>query len=60
MAGDLLTTTEAARMLGVVRSTILRYVKTGKLQAITLPSRHTRIRREDVEKLLRSPSGGFE
>jgi excisionase family DNA binding protein len=55
MPGELLTTTEAAQLLGVVRSTVLRYVRTGKLPAISLPSGHTRIRREDVERLLQDP-----
>jgi excisionase family DNA binding protein len=53
MPGDLLTSTEAAKMLGVVRSTVLRYIRQGKLPAVVLPSGHTRIRREEVERLLR-------
>lgn len=54
MPGDLLTTTEAARLLGVDRSTVSRYVRLGKLPiAVRLPSGHARIRKADVERLLR-------
>lgn len=52
MPGDLLTTTEVARLLGVDRTTVARYVRQGKLPAIHLPSGHVRIRREDLERLL--------
>jgi 8-oxo-dGTP diphosphatase len=53
MPGDLLTTTEAARLLGVDRSTVSRYVRLGKLPiAVRLPSGHARIRKADVERLL--------
>lgn len=58
MPGDLLTSTEAARLLGVDRSTVARYVRQGKLPAIKLPSGHTRIRREDVNRLVRGEQLG--
>jgi 8-oxo-dGTP diphosphatase len=53
MPGDLLTTTEAAKLLGVDRSTVTRYVRLGKLPAVRLPSGHARIRRADVDRVLR-------
>jgi excisionase family DNA binding protein len=45
------TTGEAAEILGVSRSTIVRYVEAGILPARKLPGGHLRIRREDVERL---------
>jgi len=57
MPDELLTTTEAAKLLGVDRSTVARYVRQGKLPAIRLPSGHTRIRRADVDRLVRGESG---
>jgi excisionase family DNA binding protein len=53
MSGELLTPTEAAKMLRVSHSTITRYIRLGLLDAVKLPSGQYRIRREDVEKLLR-------
>jgi len=49
---DMLTTTQAASMLGVDRATVARWVRLGQLPAVRLPSGHIRIRRRDVEKLL--------
>ena len=48
----MLTTTQAASMLGVDRATVARWVRLGQLPAVRLPSGHIRIRRRDVEKLL--------
>ena len=53
MADELLTSSEAARMLRVSKATITRYVRLGQLPAIRLPSGHLRLRRRDIEKLLR-------
>jgi excisionase family DNA binding protein len=47
-----LTTGQAAELLGVHRSTLLRYVEEGRLPARRLPTGHYRVRREDLEKLL--------
>lgn len=49
---ELLTVGEAARLVGVSRSTIDRYVNEGKLVARRLPSGHRRIRRQDALALL--------
>ena len=51
---DLLTTTEAAKMLRVSRNTVARYVRLGQLPAVKLPGTRGRVRipREAVEKLL--------
>ena len=51
---DLLTTSQAAALLKVDRATIARWVRLGQLPAIRLPSGHWRIRRADVERLLRN------
>jgi excisionase family DNA binding protein len=48
-----LTASEAAKILGVSRSTIHRYVEAGILPARRLPSRVLRIRRAEVERLAR-------
>jgi excisionase family DNA binding protein len=53
MSGELLRVTQAAQMLAVDPSTVRRWVNLGILEAIRLPSGHMRIRREDVEKLLK-------
>jgi excisionase family DNA binding protein len=52
MSEELLTSTEAARLLRVSKSTIARYVRLGQLRAYRLPSGYLRFRREDVEALL--------
>lgn len=49
----LLTTAEAARKLTVSDETIRRWIADGKLPAITLPSGQYRIRKADVEAILR-------
>ena len=54
MPGELLSTGQAAKLLGVHRSTVLRYIEEGKLRAQVLPGGQHRVRREDVEALLRS------
>ncbi len=48
----LLTTSEVARICNVESETVLAWVKSGRLAAITLPGGHKRYRREDVEVLL--------
>lgn len=53
MADDLLTSAEVARMLRVSPATVARYVRLGQVRAIRLPSGQIRIRREEVERLLR-------
>lgn len=52
-APELLTTAEVAEMLRVSQSTVQRWVQLGQLDAIRLPSGGIRIRREDVDKLLK-------
>jgi excisionase family DNA binding protein len=49
----LLTTGEAGRELRVSDEAIRNWIAQGKLPAITLPSGQFRIRREDVEAILR-------
>ena len=53
MPDELLTTAEAAQMLRVSQKTIARWVRLSQLEAVRLPSGQLRIRREDVEKLLK-------
>lgn len=50
--GDLLTPAEAAAIAGVTTRTIHRYGTDGLLGFITLPSRHRRYIRQDVEALV--------
>jgi chromosome partitioning protein len=47
-----LTTAEAAARLGVSTSTIINYVESGELPAITTPGGHRRIDELDIEALL--------
>ncbi len=51
-----MTTGEAAELLGVSRSTVVRYIEAGTLDARRLPGGHWRIRRSEAEKLLRDDS----
>jgi excisionase family DNA binding protein len=50
---SLLTTSQAADMLDVSRDTVARWIRLGQLPAVRLPSGRYRVRREDVERLLR-------
>lgn len=52
MSGNLLTTTQAAEMLGVSRDTVARWIRLGQLPAVRLPSGQYRVKREDVERVL--------
>jgi excisionase family DNA binding protein len=52
MSAELLTTSEAAKLLRVSQSTIDRWIRLGQLRAVKLPSGRFRILREDVEKLI--------
>ena len=56
MPGEWLTTGQAAELLGVSRSTVVRYIEAGTLNARRLPGGHWRIRRSEAEKLLRDDS----
>ena len=56
MPGEWLTTGQAAELLGVSRSTVVRYIEAGTLEARRLPGGHWRIRRSEAEKLLRDDS----
>ena len=60
MVDELLTSSEAARMLRVSKATITRYVRLGQLPAIRLPSGHLRIRRRDIDRLLKQADDGEE
>ena len=56
MPGEWLTTGQAAELLGVSRSTVVRYIEAGTLVARRLPGGHWRVRRSEAEKLLRDDS----
>src|SRR5581483_9405296 len=47
--------TEAAQMLGVSRVSIWRWIREGRLPALRVGPRTTRLRRQDVERLLSAP-----
>ncbi|MBF0189258.1 MAG: response regulator [Magnetococcales bacterium] len=51
-SGNLLTTTAAAKRLGVARGSIQGWVDKGVLKAMRTPGGHRRITRESVESLL--------
>lgn len=56
---EMLTPKEVRIKLGISKRTLYRWIKTGKMKAIVLPSGRIRIPREEVEKILRaSMSGG--
>ncbi len=50
---ELLTAAEAAQLLRISASTVRRWVGLGLLPAVRHPSGGIRVRREDVEKLLK-------
>lgn len=49
---------EVAVAFDVSESSVRRWVKSGRLKAIRLPSGRRRIRREDVESVLSSDTNG--
>jgi excisionase family DNA binding protein len=55
---DMLTTTQAGKLLGVDRATVARWVRLGQLAAVRLPSGQIRIPRHAVERLLRQAQEG--
>ena len=56
MTKELITVEEAAKILKVRRETIRRYIKSGHLQALTLPGGDYRLHERDIQKLLSRPS----
>lgn len=52
----LLTTGETAARLCVSTETVRRWIRSGALAAVTLPSGHQRIRESDIDDLLRPAS----
>lgn len=52
MPQDLLTTPEAAALLGVSDDSLRRWADERKVRHIKLPSGQVRFRREDIEELL--------
>ncbi len=56
MTGDdseLLTTRKVAKLLSVSQSTVERWIVLDRLKAIKLPSGHYRVRRSEVDRILR-------
>ncbi len=60
MSGEWLTTGQVATLLGTSRSTVVRYIEAGTLDARRLPGGHWRIRRTAAENLLRGESTDLE
>jgi excisionase family DNA binding protein len=50
--GDMMTTGDVARALGVTVNTVKAWIRGGAVQAIRLPSGHFRIPRRELERLL--------
>lgn len=48
----MLTTSQAAEMLGVTQRTITNYIHSGKIKARRLPGGNFRLERKTVEKIL--------
>lgn len=55
MSRDLLTTGEAALLLGVSIDTVKRYLEQGVLEGRTLPSGHRRLTRDSVDRVRTAP-----
>ncbi len=53
---DLVTSGEAATLLGVADKTVRRWANSGHLPVVRTPGGHRRFRRSDVENLLRIPT----
>lgn len=61
MAGeDWISTGEAARLLGVHRTTVVDYINRGLLPAKRLPTGRFRVRRADVLALLRNANDDYQ
>ena len=56
MPGEWLTTGQAAELLGVSRSTVVRYIEAGTLAARRLPGGHWGVRRSEADRLVRDDS----
>jgi excisionase family DNA binding protein len=54
MERDFITTTEAARRLGITRQTLSLYLRQGKLRGVKL-GKEWRIPRNELERLLAAP-----
>jgi excisionase family DNA binding protein len=54
MTVELLTIDEAAQAIDCSPTTVTRWIKSGRLPAVTLPSGRYRVRRDDLDKLLTS------
>lgn len=50
---DVVSTTLAARMLGVSAQSVKSYVKAGKLEGFTLPGGYYRIYRDSIDRWMR-------
>jgi excisionase family DNA binding protein len=48
----LLTLDETAQVCRVSQATVRRWLRTGKLPAVTLPTGHYRVRHEDLQRLI--------
>jgi excisionase family DNA binding protein len=53
MSEDLLRTEQVAKLLNTSPATVRNWIRLGLIEAVRLPSGQYRIRREDVEKMLR-------
>jgi excisionase family DNA binding protein len=52
VTGPLLTARRVADLLGVSPETVLRWVRTGKLPALRLPSGQIRFREDEIDRWL--------
>ena len=51
---ELLKLTEIARLMGVRRATVARWVRDGRLPAVQTPGGHWRVRSSEVDAMLKN------
>jgi excisionase family DNA binding protein len=51
---EMLTPKEVRLRLGISKRTLYRWIKTGKINAVILPTGRMRIPREEIEKILKT------
>jgi excisionase family DNA binding protein len=54
LAGGPVTVGRAAALIGVSATTVIRYMETGKLDGITLPSGHRRISQASLDAFMQA------
>jgi excisionase family DNA binding protein len=58
MSEELLRTEQVAKLLNTSPATVRNWIRLGLIEAVRLPSGQYRVRREDLDKLLRREGQG--